>query len=88
MEKVAMSKSRVKVNVVTPTGNYGQVSDSFKLSKPQVISRNQNTGKENTNTGLASTMKKGSATPNIITTNPATYRTNGQLINKSSQNVL
>ena len=67
----------MKVNVVTPSGTYGQVSDSFKLNKPQ-ISRNPNGFKETTiNTGIASTMKKGSATPNIITTNPATYRTNG-----------
>ena len=74
MERIT-SKSRVKVNVITPNGGYRQVSDSFKLNEPE--SRNPNGFKDTINTGVTSTIKKGSATPNIITTNPATYRTNG-----------
>ena len=73
MEKITQSKSRIKVNVVTPTGTYGQISDSFKLGGPPQITRNTNDVKGTENTGgMASTIKKTSATPNIVTTVPAT----------------
>jgi hypothetical protein len=34
MERITQSKSKVKVNVVTPTGNYRNISESFKINKP------------------------------------------------------